>query len=63
MKNKKNTRQERKQTKRQKEREAGWSPRGEKGPKRAADFCSCSFPASPLLCTGNGSLQSEGEEV
>ncbi len=50
-----------KQTKREKVKQDGaWGER--EGQNHQADFCFCSRPASPLLCTGNGSLQSEGEE-
>lgn len=42
--------------------ETGKKTRGEReGQSHQAD--SCSLPASPLLCTGNGSLQPEGEEA
>lgn len=38
-------------------------PGGRKGQNHQVDFCFCSLPASPLLCTGNGPMQPEGEEV
>lgn len=41
---------------REKVRQDGaWGKR--EGQKHQADVCSCSLPANPVLCTGNGSLQ------